>query len=144
MLGRYAPGIRRASGPVPVIADVGQRKTRMSTKSRHSEISIDLREIQDWPSFHAVFKKKMGYPDFYGANLDAWIDCMTSVDALEDGMSSVHAPPEGVLVIVLQSVTEFKKRCPEIFEALVDCIAFVNYRRMEQGENPVLSLSYDQ
>jgi len=23
MLGRYAPGIRRASGPVPVIADVG-------------------------------------------------------------------------------------------------------------------------
>ena len=26
MLGRFAPGIRRASGPVPVTADVGHRK----------------------------------------------------------------------------------------------------------------------
>jgi len=29
VLGRYAPGTRRASGPVPVIADVGQKKTTL-------------------------------------------------------------------------------------------------------------------
>ena len=110
----------------------------------HAEVSIDLREIHDWPSFHAVFKQKMGFPDFYGKNMDAWIDCMTSVDAPEEKMSSVHAPRDGVLVLVLQSVRDFRKRGPEIYEALIDCSAFVNYRRLERGGSPVLSLSYHE
>jgi hypothetical protein len=114
----------------------------MSEPIRHAEVSIDLREISDWLSFHTIFKQKMGFPDFYGMNMDAWIDCMSCVDVPEDGMSSIHAPSSGVLVLALHSVADFKKRCPEIFEALVDCAAFVNYRRLEAGTPPVLSLSY--
>ena len=125
------------------VADLNRwARKRMTTQSRHSEVSIDLRQVHDWPTFHSLFKQKMGFPDFYGQNLDAWIDCMTAVDAPEEKMSSVHAPLGGVLVIVLQSVGDFKKRCPEIFEALVDCVAFVNHRRIERGDSPVLSLSY--
>jgi len=41
MLGRFAPGIRRADGPVPVIADDGQKyntpvRRRLSTSTRNS------------------------------------------------------------------------------------------------------------
>lgn len=107
-----------------------------------SEVLIDLAEIVDWPSFHAVFKKTMGFPEFYGANMNAWIDCMTCVDAPEDGMSSVHVLRDGVLVLALEAVADFKKRCPEIFDALVSSVAFVNWRRRETGAPPVLVLSY--
>ena len=110
----------------------------------YSEAVIDLDEIHDWPSFQAVFKRVMGFPDFYGTNMNAWIDCMTRVDAPEDGMSNVHAPRDGVLVLTLISVADFKKRCPEIFDTLVGCAAFVNYRRLEKGDPPVLSLSYHE
>jgi hypothetical protein len=111
---------------------------------RYSKVKIDLREIIDWPSFHAVFKRVMGFPDFYGANMDAWIDCMTSVDAPDEGMSAIYAPLNGILVLALESVPDFKKRCPEIFDALVGCAAFVNWRRLEMGDSPVLSLSYHE
>jgi len=34
VLGRYAPGIRRASGPVPVIADVGKMGIRAENEDK--------------------------------------------------------------------------------------------------------------
>ena len=114
------------------------------SSQRYGEVKIDLREVVDWSSFHSVFKRTMGFPDFYGANMSAWIDCMTSVDSPEDGMSAVHAPCGGVLVVALESVSDFKKRCPEIFDALVSSAAFVNWRRLEMGDPPVISLSYHE
>jgi RNAse (barnase) inhibitor barstar len=108
----------------------------------YSEVSIDLREVHDWSSFHATFSQKMGFPDFYGQNMNAWIDCMSSVDAPDERMTTVHAPENGILVLILHSVRDFKTRCPEILDALIDCLAFVNFRRMEQGDAPVLSISY--
>jgi RNAse (barnase) inhibitor barstar len=112
------------------------------SKLQNAEAHIDLAEIVDWASFHAVFQEKLGFLEGYGANMDAWIDCMTCVDAPEDGMSTVHAPRDGVLVLVLESVADFRKRCPQIFDELLDCSAVVNHRRMEMGDPPVLSLSY--
>ncbi len=110
--------------------------------TQYFEVQIDLRGVSDWSSFHATFKQAMGFPDFYGANMNAWIDCMTSVDAPEEGLSAIHTPPGGVLVLALESVSDFKRRCPEIFDALVDSTAFVNWRRLEMGDSPVLLLSY--
>jgi hypothetical protein len=109
---------------------------------RYTEVPVDLREIVDVASFHAVFKRIMGFPEFYGANANAWVDCMTSIDAPDERMSTVHAPPGGVLVLALHSVSDFKKRCPEVFDALVGMVAFVNYRRLEMGDAPVLTFSY--
>lgn len=114
----------------------------VSIPRHYSEVAIDLREIVDVPSFRAVFKREMGFPEFYGSNMSAWVDCMTCVDAPEDRMSAVHAPKDGVLVLILDSVGDFKKRCPEIFDALIGSAAFVNYRRMERGDPPVITLSY--
>jgi len=108
----------------------------------YTEVKIDLREIVDWESFHAVFKRAMGFPGFYGRTLDGWIDCMSSVDNPEDLLSSIHAPPGGVLVLALRASRDFKTRCPEIFSALLDAVAFVNFRCMEVGGAPLLCLSY--
>jgi len=105
-------------------------------------IKIDTRAIKDWKSFHEVFRKDFGFPATYGENLDAWIDCMTSLDDPTAGMSKVHAPKGGVLTLLLEHVDAFAKRCPEIMTALQDAASFVNFRRVERGETPVLALAY--
>jgi len=108
------------------------------------EVAIDASEILDWPSFHSVFAKAFGFPAFYGRNMDAWIDCMTSLDDPRSGMSAVHAPQDGIVLVKLLNAKAFASRCPEQAAALNDCAAFVNWRRCEQGSAPVLALSYYQ
>ena len=105
-------------------------------------VRLDTRRISDWTTFHDVFAEAFGFPDFYGHNMNAWIDCMTSLDEPADGMTSVHAPPGGVLVLQLDFVDDFSARCPEIFDAIVEDAAFVNWRRTETGQEPVLAISF--
>jgi hypothetical protein len=105
-------------------------------------IQIDASKITNWDSFHDLFSKTLGFPGFYGRNMDAWNDCMTSLDAPEDGLSSVHVAPGDVVVLCVSGASELKKRCSDIYDALVECSAFVNYRRIEKGEPAVLSLSF--
>ncbi len=105
-------------------------------------IQIDGSKITDWDSFHDQFSRTLGFPGFYGRNMDAWNDCMTSLDAPDDGLSSVHVAPGDVLVLCVSGVGDLKKRCPEVYDALVECSAFVNWRRIEKGEPAVLALSF--
>src|SRR5262245_18506990 len=58
---------------------------------------IEGRNITDWATFHDEFTRVFGFPDSYGRNMNALIDCMTSLDAEQDGMTSIHVPPGAVL-----------------------------------------------
>lgn len=104
-------------------------------------VRIDARQINDWDSFHDVFAQEMGFPDFYGRNMDAWIDCLTSLDEPGDGMTSVHAPKGGMLTLHVDHIGDLANRCPEIYDAIIECSAFVNYRRIEVGQEAILALS---
>jgi RNAse (barnase) inhibitor barstar len=105
-------------------------------------VKIDTRRIKNWRTFHDVFKEAFGFPDFYGRNMSAWIDCLTSLDSPDDGMTTVHAPEEGVVVLELEHAGDFAERCPELYAAVVESAAFVNHRRLENGERAVLALSF--
>ena len=96
-------------------------------------------QIRDWDSFHSVFAAAVGFPDFYGRNMNAWIDCMTSLDAPEDGMTSVHGCRTDPVVLQLDNVDAIPQ---ELFEALVECAAVVNLRRLEIGEPAILMLAF--
>ena len=65
---------------------------------------------------------------------------MTSVDTASDGMSTVTVQPGVILVQRIDDPFDFRRRCPEQYDALVECTAFVNFRRLEVGELPVLAL----
>lgn len=106
------------------------------------KVKIPTEEIHDWASFHKVFSRTLGFPKFYGKNMNAWVDCMTSADAPEDGMMSITVNKGEFLVLDLGECTEFAKRCPAQYEAILDSTAFVNFRRMEIGQDPVLALSF--
>jgi hypothetical protein len=100
---------------------------------------VDLSPITDWESFHDTFAAALGFPDFYGRNMNAWVDCLTYED---DGMSAFPVRPGDVLTLQLHGCKEFRARCPVIFEALMDSAAFVNWRRIKLGDRPILALSY--
>jgi RNAse (barnase) inhibitor barstar len=104
-------------------------------------IAIPVEKIVDWASFHQVFKETLGFPDYYGRNMDAWIDCMTYVDEPDADMSAVTNPGE-ILVLQIDNPFEFRKRCPEQYGALIECSAFVNFRRSKIGAAPVLALLF--
>ncbi|WP_161883865.1 barstar family protein [Deinococcus alpinitundrae] len=53
-----------------------------------AKVTLDTSRIRDWESFHDVSVQTFGFPDFYGRNMDAWIDCLTYLDE-GDGMSIV-------------------------------------------------------
>jgi hypothetical protein len=82
--------------------------------------------MMDWDSFHVEFARVFGFPDFYGRNMDAWVDCITSLDAPDDGMSSIHCEGGTVMTLELENVKEFEYYCPEEYKALIECSAFVN------------------
>ena len=105
-------------------------------------VRLDLQEIEDWESFHDLFAEVMGFPEFYGRNMSAWIDCMTSLDEPGDGLTSVHAPKDGFLVLHMDNAGTLAERHPELYAALVESAAFVNHRRIAVGEPPVLALSF--
>jgi hypothetical protein len=109
---------------------------------RMTVVKIDTRRIRDWDTFHDVFAEVFGFPGFYGRNLNAWIDCLTSLDEPGGGMTTVHAAPGGVVAVELEHVEEFVRGCPEQYAAVVECSAFVNWRRIELGKPPVLALSF--
>lgn len=104
-------------------------------------VTLNGAAIKDEQSFHAEFQGALGFPEFYGRNMDAWVDCMGYVDDPSAGMSSVCIRPGEVLVLCIENADEFKQRCPDLWHSFLECTAFVNWRRIERGEPAILSVS---
>lgn len=76
-------------------------------------VRVPATRIEDWDSFHDVFAELFGFPEFYGRNMNAWIDCMSDLDLPGTGMTSVHLAPGEVLALHLEEASAFASRCPE-------------------------------
>ncbi|MBV9599240.1 MAG: barstar family protein [Chloroflexi bacterium] len=93
-------------------------------------VEIDLTDVNDWDSFHAAFERALGFPGFYGRNMNAWEDVMSDLSKPGlHGMTELEVPRGVDLVLLLKSVTEFRQRRPEIFEALLDSTTHVNRQK---------------
>jgi hypothetical protein len=79
-----------------------------------------------------VCKEAFGFPDFYGANMNAFIDCLTYIDE-GDGMSNIVLRDGEVLRIDLLSSDDLFTRLPEIANGLVDAVLSINARFIEDG-----------
>ncbi len=103
-------------------------------------ITIAADQIKDWVSFHSVFQATLGFPDFYGRNMDAWNDCMTYIDDPGSGLTGIIVAEGELVALRIDDAPDFERRCPDQYQALIECTAFVNYRRMHRGAEPVLTL----
>ena len=105
-----------------------------------AEVRFESFRVQDWISFHEYCEEVFGFPDFYGKNMDAWIDCMSSLE--EEGMTKFLIRPDEMLQIEFTRAEEFRTRLPQMFGAFVDCSAFVNQQYIESGRGPALSIVF--
>lgn len=104
-----------------------------------ARVVFDSKKVIDWPSFHSYSAEVFGFPNFYGKNMDAWIDCMSSID-YDDGLNKFKMAEDELLEIEILETKEFKERLPEIFEAMIECVAFCNWRNQKAGLKRPLSL----
>jgi RNAse (barnase) inhibitor barstar len=121
----------------------GNRNDHGKAKYRLYNRQVDANLITDWQTLHSVFAEKFGLPGFYGRDMDAWVDCLSYLDVPGAEMSSIHAQSGQTLSLVIDSAQSFKRRCPEQFEALVECAAFVNWRIVVAGRPPLLALAFN-
>lgn len=92
-----------------------------------AETTLDTAKINDWPSFHTESANAFGFPDFYGKNLNTWIDCLTYLSD-KDGMSRFVLGASEQLIIQLPHFDTFSKTQPESCRAFSQCVAVVNQR----------------
>ena len=104
-----------------------------------ARVRLNSGAVTDWRSFHEICRDAFGFPDFYGMNMNAWIDCLTYLDE-GDGMSRFELHGDEMLEIEVTETKSFKSRLPNIFDALIECTAFVNQRYIDSGKMPRLSL----
>lgn len=104
-------------------------------------VRIPGAEIADTASFHTVMARVLGLPSFYGANFDALVDCLHSVDAPADEMVDPAISPGELMLLRIDDAEVFKRRCPREYDALIEVVAFVNEARVQSGRPPVLGLA---
>jgi RNAse (barnase) inhibitor barstar len=106
-------------------------------------VTIDASAMDGPASLHEAFASALGFPSWYGRNMDAWIDCMSSLDEPGDGLSQVKVQPGEVLVVAVQNAAELKSRFPELWGELLEATAFVNWRRLDVGKPAILTIAAD-
>jgi RNAse (barnase) inhibitor barstar len=89
---------------------------------------IDASKILDWASFHDVFAKQFEFPAYYGRNMDAWNDCMSDLGEC--------------VAIQINNVSMLKEKNREIYDSIIECSAFVNWRFTNSGGDPVVALAF--
>ncbi len=89
---------------------------------------IDGSQLRDWKSFHSEFRKRLDFPDYYGENMNAWIDCMGDL---------VNQPT----LLHIDNSKKLKESNPELLEAIFECAAFLNFRELDIGRTPQLLIS---
>lgn len=102
-------------------------------------VRIDSKTIYDWDSFHTTCKVAFGFPDFYGMNLNAFIDCLSYFDE-GDGISNIVLDPNEILHIEVLESHDFKSRLPDVFEGFADSVDFINRRFVEDGKKEKIDL----
>jgi hypothetical protein len=95
--------------------------------------------ILDMASFHSECKTVFGFPEFYGNNLDAWVDCLSYLRD-DEGMSKFKLADNEILTIEITHSAGVQTRLPELLEDLSMCIDLMNERYEDYGENPALAL----
>ena len=102
-------------------------------------VTLDGAAITDWQAFHTQARVAFGFPEFYGCNMDAFVDCLSYLRD-DDGMSAIRLGPEEVLQIDVLHADAWRAAQPDMLEEVL-CIAGINERYEDYGEKPALSVN---
>ena len=106
-------------------------------------IRIDARRLTDAVGLHATLGEAFGFANWYGKNLDALVDCLTQLDDPQAAMSRVQVLPGELVLLVIEHTHGLTRQAAEQVKSLVDAAAFVNWRRLEKKQAPILIVAYE-
>jgi RNAse (barnase) inhibitor barstar len=106
-------------------------------------IRIDARRLTDAATLHDVLNEAFGFTAGYGKNFDALVDCLTHLDDPTAALSRVQLFPGQIALVVIEHTVGRDKRTSNQVKALSDAIAFVNWRRLEMRQPPVVAMAYE-
>ncbi|EAR62171.1 barstar family protein [Neptuniibacter caesariensis] len=76
------------------------------------QLLIDVSGIMDEETFHEYISKKLGFPGYYGFNLNALWDCITDED-----QSSMPR------VLIVEGLAALNSFLPELHDGFVQCLS---------------------
>lgn len=101
------------------------------------QIEIDFSEVKSLDDMHQLLKNELGFPDFYGKNVNALIDCLTSLRYPEDNMIATTIEKNEVLEMKIKSLPMDSLL---ILNHFLIAIESVNQRYLDRGETTPIAL----
>lgn len=102
-------------------------------------IGIDLRGVDSQDALHARLAAVFGFPDFYGGNFHALVDCWSSLRSPEDGMSRfVLEDLADTVTLQAQGLTTLDR---DSLFVLVGALQAVNARELSHGHSLMMFLA---
>lgn len=102
------------------------------------KIKLNFIEINTLEEMHTMLKDTFGFRDFYGNNVNALIDCLSSLRYPEDGMSKfILNSVDDYLVIELKN---FTSRDKIIIDHFLTAIKGVNDKNLFIDTEPSIHL----
>lgn len=98
--------------------------------TKNHVIHLDLSQVKNWDTFHEMFKRELGFPDYYGKNMDAWIECIGDIHG-DVGMTNLSLPYDTGLTLCFTHARFFKYKHPNIYKAIRECTDFANKSYIE-------------
>ena len=104
-------------------------------------VRIDAGRIVSDASYHDAFDEALGFPGWYGRNGNAWIDLMSCLDS--DRETTELFVEEGeTITLLMENAKAFRTDHRDLYDELIECSAFVNWRRLESGRTAYLCLAF--
>lgn len=85
-------------------------------------INIDFTEIDSLDSLHESLFHSFGFPDFYGRNFHAFVDCVSSIRYPEEGMTSFFLEKDEFLLIQTKKLAATDAEIANHFIRAIECL----------------------
>lgn len=102
-----------------------------------NRVLIDFYKVKTMDDFYDQLSDKLGFPDYFGRNGDALIDCLFSLRYPQDEMTSIHVSSDEYLLLELRGFSSVEQK---IKDTLITCIEFVSKKCKEKGQSPSIVL----
>ncbi|MGQ0797206.1 MAG: barstar family protein, partial [Methanobacteriota archaeon] len=92
---------------------------------RHGYV-IHVFDAARWASeadLHESFRRELAFPDYYGRNLDALVDCLRDLEF----------PSSGGIALEFRHYDAFRQAFPSLAQTVLDILASVSYEQLADG-----------
>ncbi|MNJ97373.1 Barstar (barnase inhibitor) [compost metagenome] len=104
---------------------------------KFKKLSVDFRQVNTLDEMHDVLAKVFDFPVFYGKNINALIDCWSSLRFPEDEMSGITVGKDELVLLEVKGMHHLDQI---MMNHLIIAVEDVNKRSMEKIEQQPLIL----